>query len=193
MGSFGYKFGLFLLLLIFVEGAIFGLDYLRTPKYQSTAKYMIVIRQDKKDASANIYNTSVAANHLAELTAEITNTASFIKKVYQRSGIVYHPDQIEEYQKEINVTVVKETEIVEASVINQEPQRAQKVCQAVIDTLKEEIGKTSWSQKDFYIELIDPPSLPLKPISPQPLRDMGIGLVGVMMLVGFYFLVRGED
>ncbi len=189
MSSFGYKFGIFLLVLLFVEGAIFGIDYLRTPKYQSTAKYMIVIKVDKEDQSLNAYNLSVAANHLAELTAEIIDTASFIKKVYQRSGIIYSAEKIEEYRKQIEAKVIKETEIVEVSITNGIPQRAQKICQATIDTLQEEIKNTDWSQRDFDIELIDPPSLPLRPTSPQPIKDLMIGFIGVLMIWGFYYLI----
>lgn len=190
MDSLSSKISVFIILLIFIEGAIFGIDSFRAPKYQSKAKYMVVIQEDKADSNMNAYSTSIAANHLAELTAEIVDTAHFIKNVYKRSGIIYNAKDIDEYRELIGAKVVKETEIVEVSMINKVSQRAQKVCQAIIDEIQNEVSGAKWSTRDFTIEIIDPPSLPQEPISPKLFRDLAIGFIGVLIVTVSYFLVK---
>lgn len=175
------------LVLIFVEGTIFAINSVRTPKFQSVSKYMVVISDYDK---LNSYNSSVAANHLAGLTAELVNTSSFIKKVYNNSGLIYDSRKIDHYRKLINAEIVKETEIVEISVINESPSRAQKINEEIINLLEAETKSANWSQRNFKIELIDPPLAPYSPISPQPIRDFIIGFVAVVMIFSFYYMVR---
>jgi capsular polysaccharide biosynthesis protein len=185
---FGASIGLFILILVLVEGLIFAVDYYRTPKYQSTAKYMVVI--DSGDDNLNAYNASVAANHIAELTVELVDTASFIEKVYNNSGLIFNSKEIDKYREMISAEVIKETEIVEVSIINESPTKAQKICDNVIVNLKDEIDSNQWAQKKFNIEILDPPSLPYNPISPDMLRDLAIGFVGLIMIFSFSSLIK---
>ena len=188
--NLGQKVGVFLLSLILVGGAILGIDHLRTSKYQSTAKYMVVLEENE---DMTPLNASDVGNHLAELTTEIIDTDSFTNKIYQQSDIIYNISETKDYRKLIEAKVIKETEMVEISVIDEVPQRAQRICQAIIDELRKEIKNTNWNQKNFEVEVIDPPSLPREPIFPRPTRDVVVGLVATLILVSLYYLVLGEE
>ncbi len=183
----------FLLILFLVEGSILLVDYFRSPKYSSQAKYIVVIDQDKRnDSVASINDTSQAASHFAELTAQIINTSSFVKDTYRRSGMIYTQEEIYENRDSVKAEVIKDTEIVELEVIDETPRKSKLLAQAVFDQLEEEISGDKWKDRSFSIELIDSPSEPIEPVSPQVGRDLIIGLVSVLILTSFYYLVWSD-
>jgi capsular polysaccharide biosynthesis protein len=190
--NFSNKLGVFLLILLFVEVVIFGIDSFRTPEYQSTAKYVVILDREE-GGSLDSYTLSMAAGHLAGLTVELIDTTSFIREVYQRSGLIHDLQDIEEARKRIEAEVVEDTEVVKVSVIDKVPERSQKICQTIVDTLETEVENTNWSQENFNIGLIDQPILPQRPISPNLSRDLIAGFLAVLMVAVFYSLFREED
>jgi len=168
-------------------------DYFRSPLFSSEAKYIVIIEQNKRSENiASINSTSEATSHFAELTAQIINTSSFVKEAYRRSGMIYTQKEIYENKERVGAEVIKDTEIVNIKVLDDTPRKAKILAQSVFDQLKEEIKDNEWGDKSFNIELIDSPSEPLDPISPQVGRDLIIGLISVLILTSFYFLIWAD-
>jgi len=188
--SFWKSITIVLLTLFFVEGGILFVDSIRPVRFTSNAKYMVIL-EDSTDQKFS-YNMASLANHQAVLTAEIVDTVSFIKNVYQRSGLIYDKNKIDEYRKKINVEVVTDTEIVEVSVTNDMPQRSQKICQSILDQLQEKSSSGYWNQSNFSIEILDPPSLPNKPSSPNLSQDLLVGFAASFLIIIFYQLLKNE-
>jgi capsular polysaccharide biosynthesis protein len=164
---------------------VFVIDQIREPMYKSQAKYMTIVEPSQEDTNIN-YNQKALANHQAILTAELVDTRSFVKSVFQQSNIIYKSDLIDEYQKLIEAEVVGDTEVVDFTVRYNNPQRALTIAEAALDKLKEEVNSESWPGEGVTIEIIDQPSLPSSPYSPNYFVDLIIGLSAVFLGVVIY-------
>lgn len=153
--------------------AVFFVDQVREPVYKAEAKYMVVVKSDSSE-KANNYSQKTLGNHYAVLTAELINTDSFVKEVFNQTGFIYESDRLEEYRNLIKAEVRGDTEIVNLKVRNSNPEKASMLAKASLDQLQSELRSSDWAKDDIDIQIMDEPITPDKPFSPNFFQDLAI-------------------
>jgi capsular polysaccharide biosynthesis protein len=107
---------------------------------------------------------------ISELSLPITNTA---------------------LSNKITVSSAKETEIIHIAVKDKDPYLAQKIANSLTRVFQEEVKEIM--QMD-NVQIIDDAPLPIRPVEPQRLRNLALGIVmGLMLGVGLAILLEYLD
>jgi receptor protein-tyrosine kinase len=146
-----------------------------TPRYLSTAGLFVSTSQ--RD-SADAYQGSLFSQERVASYADLTNRQELARRVIQTLDLDLQPSALAE---QIEADPVPNTVILEVSVTDADPERAQLLTQAVaqelirfVSELETPQGRTSAPIKTT---IIDPASLPEDPVSPQPARNLALAAV----------------
>ncbi len=158
------------------------------PVYQANASILI-------NRPSNEINSSTSVNDITAYQKLVSTYASMAKLeiVYQNAGVQagFPEDVIKELAKTISVTPEGDTQILRVSVQSGEPELAQQYVGALVQSLKvvaaEKLGQDN-------LQLLDPPSLPEKPVAPNKTMNVAIAFVlGGMIAVFIAFLIEYLD
>jgi diguanylate cyclase (GGDEF)-like protein len=149
-----------------------AVSYLSTPVYRASARLIVSPDQSllqQGDEVVNSLNTLDKRSIIATY-AEVLNSKRIFNETLSRLEI--NPTSLEDYR--FFTAVLPETNILEFTVEGPDPQ--------VIVLLANSIGQQAIEYirslyTVFTISLLDPANPPLRPISPQPLRDSLLALV----------------
>jgi Mrp family chromosome partitioning ATPase len=114
---------------------------------------------------------------------ELISGQEVTRRVVERLGLDSSPQELE---KRISADVVPGTFLIEVTVTDRSPQRAQRIAAVLAEELRDLVGALETadgvSVSPVRLSVARQPDLPAAPSSPQPVRDLGYGLaVGLLM------------
>lgn len=162
--------------------------FLLTPIYQSSTQ--ILVNQSKSEEQ--IYSTNEVQTNL-----QLINTYNVIIKSPAILDKVIEKEKLDMSSRALNelVTVTSEqnSQVVNITVQNEDPQTAAKIANSIATTFKEEITTL---MKIDNVSILSEAQLGehTSPIKPKPLMNMAIALVvGLMAGIGLAFLLEYLD
>lgn len=166
-----------------VTSALLSL-YAVAPVYEASTTLWVV----KQEASGIDYSTLLLNRNLVKTYGEVAKSRAVVQAAIQALGL---PETVDRLQKRIQVTPVRDTEIIGIAVEDGNPERAAAIANAVARAFMEEIRKFI---KLDNVRVVDAAVAPLQPVKPRPLLNTAIALVlGAMAAVGLAFLLEYLD
>lgn len=162
--------------------------FILTPIYQSSTQ--LLVNQSKDKESAYQYNEVQTNLQLIETYNVIIKSPAILDKVIEKLDLNMSAGQLNE---KITVQSEQNSQVVNLSVIDEDPYLAAKIANTTAETFRDEIVK---------IMNVDNVSILAKaevgenqsPIKPKPLLNIAIALVvGLMVGVGLAFLLEYLD
>ncbi len=164
-----------------------GVTYRMTPQYQSKAR-LFVSSTDR--SSSDAYQNALFSTQRVSSYADLASGRELASRVVKDLHLRMDPAQLVD---KINATVVPNTVILEVSATDQNPRTAQAIAQStarqlsgLVSELETPPGK---AHAPIKATIIDSASLPTSPVSPKPLRNLGLAAVlGVLLGLGLAVL-----
>lgn len=171
---------------------VFGLIYtmyFKEPKY--TSKTSLVLAQQESDGSSKaVTQTDVTLNDkLIATYKELAKRNSILREVISNLKLT---DMTESQLKsEINVSTVKETQILEISVTDSNPELAQKIANELSDVF---VKKVSEIFKIDNINMVDEAEFPTSPSNIHHSKDIIVfTAIGFALSIGIILIINLLD
>ncbi len=177
---------LWLLLLIGVITGVIGFGvsaFLLTPQYQSVAT--LYVASSQSDANAGKTTSDIAlAIRLANSYKEIFVSRTVLQQVEADFNGKYTTQQLSSM---VSVQSSDESEILTLQVTCADPSDAQSIAEKVFDYGTDEIMRVI---RAGWVEYIDEPSLPERPVSPNVIRNTLLAFIVGFVLCAGVLIVR---
>ncbi len=167
-------------------GAALVSSYLATPIYDSTARYIVSPNPAFLKNGVD-YNLIYSLDTLDKRTiittyAEVLNSPRIYNETIQ--ALRLNPNDLVDYT--YSAVVLPSTNIIQFSVQGPDPQRVADIAQSMGQRA---VTYVETLYQVYDMGLLDPASVGVQPVSPQPLRDAGVALVvGVVLGAGLALL-----
>jgi receptor protein-tyrosine kinase len=175
--------------VLVVTGVAAVVTFNTTPLYESKARLFI---STVDESTSTAYQGGLFATQRVASYADLVTGRELAQRVIDDLGLDVEAKDLTE---QITATVVPETVILEISVQDPAPRRAQRIAKSASEQLKEFVSEleTPPGQSNAPIKatVVDSASLPEVPVSPKPLRNLGLGLV-LGLLLGLGLAVMRE-
>jgi capsular exopolysaccharide synthesis family protein len=174
-----------LVIVVAVAGA---LTAQATKEYKSTAQ--LFISTSTSTSSSDIYQGSLASTQRVASYADLVTGAELAERVIERLGLASTPDELAE---KVTAEAVPETVLLNISVNDPDPDRAKALTTAYSAELSELVSEleTPPGQTTPLLKatVVDSANLPSSPVSPQPVRNLGLAVVlGLLLGLGLAIL-----
>lgn len=164
-----------------------GTFFLLTPIYETSTTLIVSRAQDTTDPNLQ-YQDILISQRLVNTYREIVTSNRVLYTVIDAGEIDFTADEIREM---VEVTSLRNTEIISISVRNSDSQFATDLANAIAAIFMEEVIEIMRIEN---VQVIDIARLPDTPVSPQPLLNIAIGAVlGFMLGLGLVFLLHYLD
>lgn len=169
--------------LLLALAAAAALTIAATPQYSSTARLFVSTPQAQgSDAyQGGLFSQQRVASYADLITGEDLATRVVDRLELDESG--------ESLAAQITSHVVPETTILEVTVTDPSPQRAQRIAAALSDEFTSFVPELETApganRSPIKATIVDSPDVPANPVSPKPLRDLGLAAVlGLLLGLG---------
>ncbi|MDO9536320.1 MAG: Wzz/FepE/Etk N-terminal domain-containing protein [Bacillota bacterium] len=171
------------LLAVIVSGLV-SYFYL-TPMYMSSTTMMLW----KEHGGGEVVYQDIQFNRqLVRTYQEIAKSRLVAEETIKRLNMTLTAGQL---SQKIEVSLVRDTEVISISVTDSSPERAAIIANAVADVFQEQVPKMI---KMDNIKIIDAAFPDYSPIAPRPRLNMAVaGVLGVMVAVGLAFILEYLD
>lgn len=159
--------------------------FVLTPIYQASTTMIVAKNHGGENAALLQYNDLLTANQLVNTYSQIAKSRAVTQQVLTAANLNINP---EEFSKKIEVTPVKETQLIKVTVKDADPQRAAKLANLVSAVF---MIKVQEILKVDNVQVVDS-AIPLtEPIQPNKQLNIAIaGVLGLMLAVGIIFLME---
>ncbi len=175
------------LLALAVAGAI---TWQMTPQYESRAQ--LFISTSESDTSTAYQGGLYATQRVASYAELVNESRQLAERVSNSLGGELDPDQL---QQNVTATVKPETVILELAVVDPDAARARDVAQAYAEGLSELVSDLETPPgrdvAPIKATIVDNAQISSEPVSPQPLRNLGLAAV-LGLLLGVALAVARE-
>ena len=162
--------------------------FLLTPIYQSSTQ--ILVNQTKNEEQLYNYNEVQTNLQLINTYNVVIKSPAILDKVIEKEKLDMSSGALNE---SVTVASEQDSQVVNITVQNEDPERAAKIANSIATTFQGEIPKIMNVDNVSILtkaQIGENPS----PIKPQPVLNMAIALVvGLMAGVGFAFLLEYLD
>lgn len=176
--------------LLVVSMVISGLVsfYVLDKEYQAFTTLMVGKPQDYKSENTLEYNDLILNQKLVSTYGELIKTRAVSDKVIANLKL---PISYSQFGSKVNVSLVKDTEIIKIQVTDGDPALAADIANETAEVFMETVKEI---MKVENVQVIDPAQVPTSPVSPRPLMNIGIaGVLGVMLGIFIAFLKEFLD
>ncbi len=158
-----------------------------TPQYASTARVFVSTTPSNSDDA--LQGSLFSAQRVGSY-ADVVKGLELSQRVIDQLSL---DTTAVELSEKIETTVVPETVVIKISVTDETPSRARSINNAVVTQLQRFVAELETPPGGkiplLKATVVDPPRLPADPISPQPLRNLGLALVlGLLVGLGLALL-----
>ncbi len=175
-----------LIAIVFAAAAV-GFSLAQSPTYE--ASMQILVGQESGFAQ-----DPFVAQSLQQMTQTMTqalNSNRVAERVIEQEDLGMTP---EAFLKRLNVQQVPDTQLIQVAYRDANPQRAQRVANAVGTIFSDEIAEVSNGENAITATVWERAVVPKDPVSPKPMRNGLLALVlGLMVGVGVAFLMEHLD
>jgi len=173
--------------LVIVAGVLLGVAVASVYVIASNAKYAstarLFISTPLTDASSQAYQGSLFSQQRVQSYADLITGSTVANKVIDKLGLTEPPESL---MSRVSATAEPQTVIIEITGTGPTPQDAQQVAQTTAEVFSDYVteleGSTTGGQAPIRANIVDDAGLPLSPVSPRPLLDIGIGVIAGLML-----------
>ena len=135
------KIQIILFIILFaILGAVYTIGFI-TPEYTSSTTLVLATSQNgasKQDETNSITTTDVTLNSkLVSTYSELVKSKKVLRKVISNLGIDVNEEKL---RNSISVSSVKDTELIEITVSNENPNYAQKIANEIAKVFSEEVN-----------------------------------------------------
>jgi capsular exopolysaccharide synthesis family protein len=174
---------LILVCLLVAVGVAAILTLRMTPQYASTSR--LFVSTPGSDTSA-AYQGGLFSQQRVGSYADLVAGDEIAQRVIDKLGL---RETAANLSGQISAAVVQETVLLDVTVTDPNPQLAQRLDQAVADEFTDYISELETPpgkhRAPIKATVVDPASLPRTPVSPQPLRNLGLAaVVGLLLGLG---------
>lgn len=188
------KVQIILLILIFMMiGVIYTIGFV-TPMYTSSTTLVLVgtesTNNTENQVTESITTTDITINSkLVSTYSELVKSKSILGEVISNLGI--NIDE-EELRKNIEVTSVEDTELIEISVSDENPTYAAKVANEIANVFREKIAGEIYKINNVYI--VDQAEVESEPSNVNHVKDVAIfAFIGVVVAVMYVLIANMLD
>jgi capsular polysaccharide biosynthesis protein len=169
-------------------GVAAGFSFAQTPTYQ--ASVMLLIGQEQEgDAPNNLVGDVEGLQQLAQTVATAVTTGPIIEGTAERVDTA--PATLPE---SLSAEVIEGTTFVEIYYEDTDPERAQRIANAVGGVVSQRISEVSPGTNGLTATVWEEAGEPESPVSPDSLRNVLLGLLlGAMIGLGLAFLLDYLD
>ena len=171
------------LMAVIISGII-SFFYL-TPVYKASTTLMLW-----KDYSSGevVYQDILFNRQLVNTYQEIARSRLVAQETIRRLRMTLTPSEL---SKKIEVSLVKDTEVISISVTDNSPERAAIIANEVAHVFMDQVPLMIRMEN---VQVMDQAFPPDSPIAPRRLLNMAVaGVLGVMIAVGLAFLLEYMD
>ena len=160
-----------------------------TPQYASTARVFISTTPSN---SSDAYQGGLFSEQRVTSYADVISGLELSQRVIDQLQLDMSAGELAE---KIDAAVVPDTVVLKITVTDPSPIQAQRINDGVVEQLQDFVGEleTPPGRKVPLLKatVVDSPRLPNSPVSPQPVRNLGLALV-LGLLLGFGLAVLRE-
>lgn len=160
-----------------------------TPQYASTARLFV---STPGSGSVDAYQGGLFSQQRVTSYADLIKGKEVAQRVIERLDL---SESAADLAGKVTSLVAPQTVIIEVSVTDPDPQRAELLAQTVAEEFTKFVGEleTAPGETTALIKatVVEPAGLPGSPVSPQPLRNLGLGVI-LGLLVGIGVAVARE-
>jgi capsular exopolysaccharide synthesis family protein len=175
------------LLALAVAGAI---TWQMTPQYESRAQ--LFISTSESDTSTAYQGGLYATQRVASYAELVNESRQLAERVSSSLGGELDPDEL---QGQVTATVKPETVILELAVVDPDGEQARDIAQAYAEGLSELVSDLETPPgrdvAPIKATIVDNAQISSEPVSPQPLRNLGLAAV-LGLLLGVALAVARE-
>jgi capsular exopolysaccharide synthesis family protein len=169
--------------LLVVVGVAGFLTWQATPQYASTSRIFVSTSQTTAD---NAFTGGQFATQRVASYADLVESRQLASRVTDSLGTSTDPDELPD---QVTAEVVPETVILEITATDSDPETARDLAQGYAEGLRELVADletpTGRSRALIKATIVDNAQVPTTPVSPQPLRNLGLAVVlGLLLGVG---------
>ena len=160
------------LIISIVLGCVYTM-YFKEPKYTSSVTLLLAQKDSSGDSSKAVTQTDVTLNDkLIATYKELAKSNSVVREVINNLNINMTEGKL---KSEINVTAVKDTQILKISVTDLEAIKAQKIANELSQVF---VKKTADLYKIDNINIVDEAEIPSGPSNVNHKKDLLIFMAG---------------
>lgn len=153
-----------------------------TPQYASTAR-LFVSTPGSDAANAQAYQGGLFSQQRVTSYADLIKGSTVAERVLQQVGSNESPASL---VGQITAKVAPDTVILQVTVTDPDPARAQLLAQTTAEVFTEYVGELESandpSRAVIKANIVDAANLPTSPVSPRPLITIGLGtLIGLLV------------
>lgn len=154
-----------------------------TPQYESKARLFV---STSPSGTGDAYTGSLFSAQRVTSYADLVSGQELSRRVIDELGLDMEPTDLAE---KISAIVVPETVVMEITVTDPSPELAQRLTAAVSEELTGFVAELETppgkSNAPIKATVVDTASLPTVPVSPQPLRNLGLAtILGLLIGLG---------
>jgi capsular polysaccharide biosynthesis protein len=166
-----------------------GFGLTRTPVYE--ANIMILIGQAQGDAVEGLYSEVSGLQQLTQTMTEAVNTRPVAAAAIQELDLSMSPGELLE---NLEAEQVEATQFITVSYKDPNPERAQRIANAIGDTFSRQVSEVSPSANALTATVWERATEPQSPVSPNLYRYLLLALVaGGLLGVAMAFLLEHMD
>lgn len=176
-------------LLMIVAGASAYVSASRQEdQYAANAKILVI---SGKPDSGSDYSALQTSRSLAETYRQLIETGPVMDRVIALLDLPYTSPQLRE---KVSTSVVVDTQIVQVSVTDHDPDMAASLANAISSEFRSYITEQVDPRIGAQVEIADPALVPTAPFAPQPMRSLLLGtFVGALLGAGVVALLEFLD
>lgn len=176
-----------LLVTLVLVGGTVGLSLYQTPMYQASIKVLVGQERGITETPTDV----VGLQQLTQTMAEVAHTRPVANAVIQELDL---PTTTEALLANMIVEQVGETQVIEISYVDPDPEKASLVANTIGDKFSEQVSEVSQSANSITATSWERAVPPEYPVSPNPVRNVLLALVlGLMLGVGLALLLEHLD
>ncbi len=173
------------LVMVLFSGVAVAISRQQTPLYEASVKMLV----GREGGITENPNDVLGFQQLAMTMAEAVDSRRVAEAAIRQQDLNLSPEGL---LSSLNAEVIPETQFIEVSYVDSQPERAKRVVNATARAFSEQISEVSAS--DITATVWESAITPVYPTSPTPWRDGFIALVlGGIVGLGLVFLLEHLD
>jgi capsular polysaccharide biosynthesis protein len=158
----------------------------QTPMYEASIK--MVVKQQDRGESVGLSGEVQGLQQLTLTMVELIDSRPVAEAVIRDLGLQTSP---ESFLANLSAEQVNATQVIEATYRDPQPQRAQRVINALGEEFSTRVSEETFVTDNITVAVWETAVLPAEPVSPDFKFNIGVALaLGVMIGVGLAFLLE---
>jgi len=176
------------LIIAIILGFVYTM-YFKDPKYTASST-LLLAQKDAGDTASAVTQTDITLNDkLIATYKELAKSNTVVREVMDNLRLTNISES--GLKSEINITAVKETQILQISVTDADPARAQRIANELSEVF---VKKISELYKIENISIVDEAELPQRPSNIDHKKDIAIfAAAGLVISIAIILLINLLD